>query len=335
VRAALTRWRMALLIGAPVIALAAAAAAWWAAGATQRTDDAALAAGHTIVAAQVAGQVQSVEVRENQQVHAGDVLFRLDPEIYQAAVDEAAARLEEAKAQSLALHATFRGAQSSVSAASARLDYARAEEARQKALLDEGIASKDQFELAQLGVQTAEDDLARAAQTAGAARAALGHGGGLDAQPAVLRAEVALARAQLDLDHTIVRAALDGTVTHVSLLQVGNAVGAGKPALTIVGRRVWVEANFKENQLARLRIGQRVHVKLDAYPGRTFAGHVASFSPGTGSSFSLLPAENATGNWVKVVQRVPVIVELDSPPTDIPMPAGLSASVTVDTTAAQ
>jgi membrane fusion protein (multidrug efflux system) len=152
-----------------------------------------------------------------------------------------------------------------------------------------------------------------------------------DAQPAVQRAAAALKRARLNLGYTIVRAPQDGVVTRVNQLQVGDFVSASRPVFSLVGRHFWIEANYKENQLRYMRLGQPATVKIDAFPDREIKAHVASFSPGTGNSFALLPPENATGNWVKVVQRLPIELHFDEMPSDIPLHAGLSADVTVDT----
>jgi membrane fusion protein (multidrug efflux system) len=155
--------------------------------------------------------------------------------------------------------------------------------------------------------------------------------GPTDQQPAVRQAAAALHDAQLNLGYTEVKAPQDGVVTKVTQLQVGDYVTAGKPVFTLVGQHMWIEANFKENQLRYMRLGQPAEVEVSAASGQTLKGRVASFSPGTGNAFALLPAENATGNWVKVVQRLPVEIELDNPPRDLPLHAGLSADVTVDT----
>ena len=129
----------------------------------------------------------------------------------------------------------------------------------------------------------------------------------------------------------MVHAAQDGIVTKVNQLQVGSYVAASKPVFTLAGTKLWVEGNFKEDQLAHMRVGQRATFRVDAFPDLKLTGRLASFSPGTGNSFSLLPAENATGNWVKVVQRLPVEFSIDQLPRDVPLHAGLSVEVTVDT----
>jgi membrane fusion protein (multidrug efflux system) len=150
--------------------------------------------------------------------------------------------------------------------------------------------------------------------------------------PTVQQAQALLDLARLNLSYTIVTAPSDGVVTRVEQLQVGSYISASAPVFALVSTgNVWIEANFKEDQLTHMRVGQAASVQVDSYPGRTFDGKVASVSPGTGSQFSVLPAENATGNWVKVVQRLPVRVELDRLDPAFPLHGGLSASVSIDT----
>lgn len=316
---------VALLVGGLIVYLRG--------GRYEGTEDSALVAGQAAVAANVSGQVVAVEVHENQSVKAGQVLFRLDPRTYQAAVDEAEAQLASARAQVQSRRADYRQGTAEVASARARLDYAMGEAARQKQLLAEGISSQSQYDQAMLSVQTARQSIQTSTQQAESVRAELS--GDVAApperQPAVQAAQAALERARLNLGYTVVRAAQDGVVTRVDQLQLGNYVSAAKPVFALVGKRIWVEANFKESQLRYMRLGQPATVSIDAYPGRTLAAHVTSFSPGTGNSFALLPAENATGNWVKVVQRLPVLLDFDAVPADLPLHAGLSADVTVDT----
>jgi membrane fusion protein (multidrug efflux system) len=327
------RLRTILLLAGLIVLLGGALVVYLRGGRYESTEDSALMAGQAAVASNVSGQVVSIEVHENQMVKAGQVLFRIDPRTYQAAVDEAKAQLASARTQVQAKRADYRQNQAGVQSAQAQLDYAVGEAARQKQLLAEGISSQNQYDQAVLAVQTARQAIQTSAQRAESVRAELS--GDVAAppenQPAVQAAQAALERAELNLGYTVVRAAQDGIVTRVDQLQLGNYVTASKPVFTLVGTRIWVEANFKESQLRYMRLGQRATVSIDAYPGRELAAHVTSFSPGTGNSFALLPAENATGNWVKVVQRLPVILDFDNPPTDLPLHAGLSAEVTVDT----
>jgi membrane fusion protein (multidrug efflux system) len=204
---------------------------------------------------------------------------------------------------------------------------------RQGSLVKEGISSRQQYDSAMTDAQTAKDAIASARAKAESLRAGLSGNiaGGPDDQPKVKRAAAMLGQARINLAYTEVRAPKDGIVTRVNQLQVGNYVSPGRAVFMLTGLSYWVEANFKENQLQYMRVGQPASVKIDAFPDFKLKGHVASFSPGTGSSFSILPAENATGNWVKVVQRLPVEVAIDDPPAGLPMSAGLSVEVEVDT----
>ncbi|MGI9170256.1 MAG: HlyD family efflux transporter periplasmic adaptor subunit, partial [Caulobacteraceae bacterium] len=147
--------------------------------------------------------------------------------------------------------------------------------------------------------------------------------------PSVLQAQASLQAMRLDLSRTVVIAPSDGVVTRVDQLQVGAYVDPAQTLFFLLSGQPWVEANFKENQLRKMRVGQSAKIRIDAY-GAALAGHVASFSPGAGSAFSALPAQNATGNWVKVAQRLPVRIAFDRPPPEVAGRAGLSAKVTVD-----
>ncbi|HEX7871412.1 MAG TPA: HlyD family secretion protein [Sphingobium sp.] len=325
--------RKPLLLLAPVAVVIAILYFYLTGGRFESTDNAQLQTAQVAISANLSGQVTSVEVEENQRVKAGQVLFRIRPDTYLAAVAEAEAQLATARTDVGALRADYRERQSDAQAAQAQLVYAEREAARQKSLLAEGISSQQQVDQAVLAVSTAKDGIAAAQAKADSTRASLS--GDVDApvemQPAVRRAFAALGRARIALNDTVVRAPQDGVVTRVHQLQVGSYVTALRPLFVMTGTRFWVQANFKESQLRYMRIGQPVEVEIDAFPDTKLRGRIASFSPGTGNSFALLPAENATGNWVKVVQRLPVEVTLDDVPTGIPLHAGLSADVTVDT----
>ncbi|HEX5184393.1 MAG TPA: HlyD family secretion protein [Allosphingosinicella sp.] len=328
-----SRLRTPLLLAAPVVALIAALFFYLNGGRYASTDNAYLQSGMVQITSNVSGHVVTVAVHENQFVHAGDVLFTLDPTPFKTAVAEAEADLANARTQVGSLQANYQAAQAQTQAAKAQLDYAVREAARQKELLAEGISSQNQYDQAVLAVRTARENIRNASGQAKSVAASLSGNVGAPAaaQPAVQRAEAALEHARLELGYTIIRAPQDGIVTKVSQLQVGDYVTASKPVFTLVGRHIWVEANFKENQLHYMRIGQPAEVKIDAFPDQKLRAHVASFSPGTGNAFSLLPPENATGNWVKVVQRLPVELEIENLPAGIPAHAGLSTEVTVDT----
>ena len=328
-----SRLRGPLLIAGPVVVAIGALVFYLGGGRFETTDNAELQTGLVGIAADVSGKVTQIDVHENEAVKAGDVLFRIDSAIPQANVDAAEAALAAARAGVGSSRADFAASSSDINAAQTRLRFAQTEAARQKALLAQGIASRDQYDQAMLAVSTAQDDIATAQDKAASRAAALtgGASGPVDDQPAVRRAAAALESARIDLAHTVVRAPRDGVVTKVNQLQLGSYVTAARPVFMLAGTDFWVEANFKENQLANMRVGQRATITIDAYSGVSLKGHVVSFSPGTGNSFSILPAENATGNWVKVVQRLPVEIALDQVPQGLPLHAGLSAEVEVDT----
>ena len=327
------RIRLPLLIAAPVVALILGVFVYLHGGRYESTDNANFQSGLGAVAANVSGPVVAVEVHDNQPVKAGQVLFRIDPAPYQAAVDEADAALADARTQVSALQANYAQGQAELKTAQDQLAYAEREAARQKALLAEGISSQAQYDQAALAAQTAAQGIETSRQKNASVAATLSGrvSGPIEAQPAVKRAQAALDRARLNLSYTVVRARQDGIVTKVDQLQVGDYVSASRPVFTLAGTRIWVEANFKENQLDHMRVGQPATIKVDAFPDLKLTGRVASFSPGTGNSFALLPPENATGNWVKVVQRLPIELEIDKLPADVPLHAGLSVTVTVDT----
>ena len=260
------------------------------------------------------------------------MLFRLDGRPYQAAYAQANAALAAAKAQVDSMKATYHQRQADVKAAQDSVTYLQGEAVRQKALVAAGSSTQAQAAAAVDQVNQAQQKLADAQQQAAAALAAIG--GDADApttrNPTVMQAAAVLATAGLNQTYIDVLAPQDGVVTKVDQLQVGDYINAGAPVFSLVSSHIWIEAEFKENQLEYMRPGQTAKVKIDSYPDTRFDAKVEAISPGTGSSFSLLPPENATGNWVKVTQRVPVRLEF-TPRPDVPLEAGLSASVTVDT----
>jgi membrane fusion protein (multidrug efflux system) len=231
------------------------------------------------------------------------------------------------------LQAVYRQRLADQAAAKNTLDYDQREFARQTQLQEQGISSRAQLDQAKNNFQSAQQQLAAAQQQTASALADLG--GDANAQPASLplvrQAQAELDHALLQLSYTIVHAPMDGIVAKVDQIQVGDHVNAATPLFALMSSSdMWVEANFKETDLTYMRPGQKATFSVDAYPGRTFTGHVLSTSPGTGSSFSLLPPENSSGNWVKVVQRLPVRLSIDSN-DGVPLAAGMSVEATVDT----
>ena len=328
------RLRMPLMIAGP--AVVAIGALWWylTSGRYVETDDAYIQAARTVISADVSGRILSIEVHDNQRVTKGQVLYRIDPAYLQAALNDAKAQLGIARLQVAALKATYQQKLAENRSAQETLDYSQREYDRQKKLLSSGVASQAQFDQASNALEVARQRVASTQQDIENTLAQLG--GNPDIQvndhPMVQRAQALVDQKQIDVDDTVVRAPENGTVTKVEQLQVGDYMTSATPVFSLMSDRLWVEANFKETELTNMRPGQDATVEIDTYPDAEFHAKVESLSPGTGLTFSLLPPENATGNWVKVVQRLPVRLALENTNSDTPpLHAGLSATVEVDT----
>ena len=320
-----------VLVGIPVI-LALGGGGWWYlryTNAHPSTSDAYLGRHVVNIAAQVSGPIQSVLVHDNQAVTAGDLLLTIDPAPFVLAVHKAEAQLQQAKEGLAAADARVAAAQAQLASATANADEAERHAKRIADLVAKGAASRDlgdSAEQAKLDAQGALNNARAGLVAATAARGALG-----DDNAAVKSARVALEQARLDLQHTQIAAPADGSVGDFDL-RPGSFVASGSALFALVERQdVWVDANFKETDLPRIRPGQPASVTVDLLPGRTFRGQVEGVSPASGAAFALLPAENATGNWVKVTQRFAVRVRILDP---VPaLRVGASAEVRVDTTA--
>jgi membrane fusion protein (multidrug efflux system) len=328
------RNRRALLIVGPVVALIVAAIFYLLGGRYVSTDDAYIQSARVEISTDVQGRVSEIDVKDNQFVHKGDVLFRLDPHRLSIALADAQAQLAQARLKVPGLQAAYRQRQADQEAARTNLAYQQREQARQTDLQAQGISSRAQLDQARNNFESARSQLTAAEQQTASALADLGGdpNAPADTQPIVRQALAAVDRANLELSYTVVRAPADGVVAKVEQIQVGDHVDAAKPLFALMSRSdVWVEANFKETDLTYMRPGQSATFTVDAFPGRTFTGKVASASPGTGSSFSLLPPENSSGNWVKVVQRLPVRIAIDPTRDNAPLAAGMSVVADVDT----
>ena len=326
------RWRWPMIVGGPLLILAVVAYFILTGGRTQSTDNAYVQIAKAPVAPSVAGRVTDIYVHENQFVRRGEVLFRLDARDMQANAEAAAASVANAALQVRALRASYQQQEAMVQAARDQLAYASTEATRQKNLANVGVSSQAQVDQASHAVLAARTQLAAAQQQAAEALANLGGDPKLAPQraPAVMQAQAQLDKAKLNVSYGTVVAPADGIVTRVDQMPVGTYLNASQTGFWLLSGQPWIEANFKEDQIAHMKVGQPVSIKVDAYPDADIRGHVASFSPGTGQAFSALPAQNATGNWVKVVQRLPVRISFDKPPPDMAGRAGLSAKVTVD-----
>jgi membrane fusion protein (multidrug efflux system) len=311
------------------------------------------------VTPQLAAAVVDVPVVNTQFVRKGDILLRLDDSDFRLAVERAEAaylkarrQFQQSSATSGSLAAEVGARQADIGQATAQLVAAQSAVAKAKADLDRrehlagnGFVSREEltsyrnaYVAAQSNVRVAQAAIAQAqanrgaAQQSFAANQALIAGTSIESNPDVAAAKAALDQARLDLSRTVIRAPVDGVVTNRQV-QVGQRIAAGAPVMTIVPvGRVYVDANFKEGQLSRVRPGQPVELVSDLYGGGVkFHGRVLGFAGGTGSAFALIPAQNATGNWIKVVQRLPVRVQLD--PKELaahPLRVGLSMEATID-----
>ena len=325
------RLRWPLMIGGPLIILGIAAFFVLTGGKSESTDDAYIRIAQVPVSAAIAGRVTEVDVSENQRVRAGQVLFRLDPQDEQTAGQRAEATLASARLQVVGLESAYDEQKVLLGAALSTEAYARKEAAREEALVTAGVASRQQASEARHTADLASAQVAVDRQQVKTALANLGGAGKApDNFPAVRQAQAAQAAARITLGYTTVVAPADGIVARVDQLQKGAYVNPAQTVFYLLSGQPWVEANFKENQLRRMRVGQPATIVVDALGGKGFPGHVQSFSPGAGSAFSALPAQNATGNWVKVVQRLPVRIDFDRAPPEVAGRAGLSAKVTVD-----
>ncbi len=317
---------------------------WYLTRDLESTDDAYTDGRAVAIAPQVSGNVITLAVDDNQFVHRGDLLIAIDPRPFRAARDQARGQLALAHAQrdnagialeiaKTAYPARQAAAQAAVASAQAMQAKAQSDLRRQRALppaattrelLDAAIAAAEQ---AEAGVRQAEAQLAEAnlvAQNIAAAQAQVKQ---WDAQ--VDAAQAALDQAEINLGFTSVVAPQDGWITKRNV-ELGNFVQPGQQILAIVSPEIWITANFKETQLDRMRPGQKVVIHVDAYPGLALTGHVDSIQKGSGSKFTAFPPENATGNFVKIVQRVPVKIDIDSGlDPKLPLPLGISVEPTV------
>lgn len=325
-----------------IIVLGAAAAAWWFLHGRyiESTNNAYVEADMAVISPRVAGYVAAVEVQDNQPVKKGDVLARLVDGDYRAALEKAQAEVErQARGKGVAVSAV--AAESSVIAESrAALAAAEAEKRRADAdarraeeLLAQGWATRALVEQKQAAAQSATALVAqRQAAVAAAGASREGASGQVAGADAAMKAAIAARdSAAIDLGNTIIRAPLDGVVGNRSV-RVGQYARSGQQMLVVVPtRQAYLVANFKETQIAGLHAGMPVKVKLDAWPDARVTGHIQSFSPASGSRFSVIPPENATGNFTRIVQRLPVRIVLDQPlPAGVQLAPGLSATVEVD-----
>ena len=328
------RLRPLLMVGVPVLFAAFGYAKYLAGVPFVSTDNAYARVAKASINARISGQVVEIAVEDNQPVHKGQILFRIDPRPLQITVDRAQAQLSVARLRIDGLKASYRQQQAELQSAKASADFDQREFARKKALVATEFVSRAIYERADTDLKVARQRIASIEQQIASTVVALNGNPDIDADthPTVREARAQLDEAQLYLSYATVYAPDDGIVAKVDELQVGNYVNNGAPAFALLSdREIWIEANFRETEVAHMRPGQAATIRIDTYPDHVFKAHVTSMSPGAGSDFALLPPENATGNWVKVVQRVPVRLELDEADAALPLFSGTSATVKVDT----
>jgi len=303
-------------------------------GQVMTTDNAYIQAQSLGVSTDVSGTVQEIDVHDNQAVKKGDVLFRLRPASFETALAGARAQLGTVRNQVLTLQASYQQSLASIDQAEADIPYYESAFQRQQDLLKTSTASKATFDSAQHDLVAARQKVTVAKAQAQAMLAQLGGDASqpVEQNPFYLQAQSAVDDAQRNLNDSIVKAPFDGIVTNVDALQVGKYLPASQPAFSLVSSTdIWIAAEPKETELTYVRPGQKATISIDGYPGEVWHGTVGSISPASSSSFSLLPAQNTSGNWVKVVQRIPMRVTIDDPDGKPPLRGGMSAVVGIDT----
>jgi membrane fusion protein (multidrug efflux system) len=334
------RLRLSLMIGGTAAVFLVSAMFWLSGGRYVSTDNAYVRASKLMVSTDISGIVSEVNVKEGQSVKTGDVLFQVDPKPFGIALDSTRAQLQMTVLNIEAMKQDYQRIQSDISSQQAQVNLAEANYERSDALVKTGSASKANYDQTRFALEAGKKQLQALNDQAKVQLARLG--GNPDIQPSAhpqyqqMKAQVD--EAQRQLDHTTVRAPFNGVVTQVPALQPGTFLVSQTAALTNTGAvglvssdDLWVEANMKETDLTWVRAGNAVEVWIDSYPSRSWTGIVESISPASGAEFSLLPAQNASGNWVKVVQRITVRVKVNRTPDDPPLRAGMSANVEIDT----
>lgn len=324
--------RTILLFMVPVFVLLGAVFLYLHGGRYVETDNAYVKADKTPVAAVVSGRVANVLVRENQPVHKGQLLFILDEKDFQLAVEQAQAHLSDVVTDLKVLKAQYQSQLAQIRVAESRAQFLDKEQTRLWNLLQKNYVSQSNYDSAKRDAEVQKLEIN--ASTKALAQIVVSLGGDVsapvDAHPKYQTALAQLRQAQNDLQHARVYASDDGVVAKV--VEVGEYLATGIPAMTLISQhQLWVEANFTEKEISHMKVGQQVDIQVDYAGDHIWHGKVESISPATGSEFSILPAENATGNWVKITQRLPVRIHLDVEPNAPLLRAGLSAIVTVDT----
>jgi membrane fusion protein, multidrug efflux system len=335
-----SRYRRIGMIGGVVAVVAGSIFFWLTGGRCVGTDNAYVHAAKLMVATDVSGIVRSVDVRQGQQVRKGQVLFRLDPKPFQNAVDVDAAALDQTALSLAALKKSYKSHLGSIKAQEAAVRLAAITYRRNRALAARNAVSAEKLDDARESLQSAEGTLAALEQEAASELANLKGDPDLPLAryPDYRKAKATLAEAERQLDHAAVRAPFDATVSEVDALQPGSLVVSSISSFTTTSAvglvstaDVWISADMKETDLTHVRTGDPVSLTVDTYPGRTWRGTVEAVNRASDSAFSILPAQNSSANWVKIVQRIPVRIAIARKAGDPPLSAGMSVVVSIDT----
>jgi membrane fusion protein (multidrug efflux system) len=329
-----SRLRMVLLVIIPLIALGVGSYFYLASGRYISTDNAYIGSQKVLITPDISGKIAKVMVTEGQRVNAGDPLFEIDAQPFQIAVTQAEARLANIRTDFANLKTNYAATARRIALARETVDLKQRDVERKNTLLTNRTGSQMDMDNALNAVVAAKTQLEMLEQQQeGIRNQLLGNPDlAIEKYPPYAQASAALDQAKRDLDHTVLRAPIAGTATQVPSIQLGRYVTAGTPVFSLVDdTKPWIDANPKETDITHLKVGQPVTISVDTFPGRSFRGVVESVSPGTGAQFAILPPQNASGNWVKIVQRVPVRIAFD-PTEDVrDLRAGMSVTVDIDT----
>jgi membrane fusion protein (multidrug efflux system) len=334
VRIGRNRLRMILLVGLPALAAVIGIGLYLSGGRYISTDNAYVGAQKVLITPDISGKITHVAIREGQLVNSGDELFTLDREPYMLALRQAKAKLDTARSNFDKLKSNLKSLGLLTELADKNVELKQRDVERKTKLVSSQAGSQADLDTAQAAVVTAKLQAEYAVQQRDTTLTQLLGNPDLplDEFPEYAQAKAALDNAQRDFDHTIVRAPMSGTATQVDNIQLGRFVAAGTPILSVIDDQApWVDANPKETDITFLRVGQKAIIDVDSFPDHTFTGTVVAVSPGTGAQFSILPPQNATGNWVKIVQRVPVRIAFDKSEDTRLLRSGMSVNVEIDT----
>ncbi|MGC2073579.1 MAG: HlyD family secretion protein [Pseudolabrys sp.] len=328
------RLRMILLVGLPALVLVIGLGIYLSGGRYISTDNAYVGAQKVLITPDISGKITNVAIREGQHVNPGDELFSLDREPFALALAQVKAKLDTARSDFDKLKSNLKSLNTLAELAEKNVDLKQRDVDRKTKLVSSQAGSQADLDTALAAVITAKLQAEFAVQQRDTTLNQLLGDPDLPLErfPEYAQAKAALDNAQRDFDHTIVRAPMSGTATQVDNIQLGRFVAAGTPVLSVIDDQApWVDANPKVTDITYLRVGQKATIDVDSFPDRTFTGTVVAVSPGTGAQFSILPPQNATGNWVKVVQRLPVRIALDKSEDTKLLRSGMSVNVDIDT----